>query len=304
MAAFAKSVNEVEAKLAKLFTKEGRLRGLSFTPRPDDVFVTTSAKAGTTWVQQIVHQLRTRGSMDFEEITEVIPWVEAATDIGIDLEAEQVATPRAFKTHCWYDHCPKGGKYIVVMRNPRAVAPSLYKMLAGWWFLPSDIDVNTFVRSFWLARGKPQSKLENSSYWHFYASWWPHRHDSNVLWLFYEDMLEDHLGSVKKIATFINCGADDEELHQLVVKQSSLEFMKKHVVKYDDHLLKSKRNEAIDVPKDASGAAKVNEGNNEAYKAMLSPEVIQAIDDAWKLMEDATGFSCYEDLRKNSSFTK
>ncbi len=42
----------------------------------------TSPKCGTTWVQQIVHQLRSRGSMDFEEISIPVPWIEMAHDLG------------------------------------------------------------------------------------------------------------------------------------------------------------------------------------------------------------------------------
>jgi hypothetical protein len=62
-------------------------------------------KEGTTWVQQICHQLRTGGDMEFEEISQVVPWIELARDQGQDLEAEQVVPPRCFKTHCWYGHC-------------------------------------------------------------------------------------------------------------------------------------------------------------------------------------------------------
>ena len=57
-------------------------------------------------MQQICHQLRTGGDMEFEEISQVVPWIELEHDQGQDLEAEQVAPPRCFKTHCWYDHCP------------------------------------------------------------------------------------------------------------------------------------------------------------------------------------------------------
>jgi hypothetical protein len=37
-------------------------------------------KEGTIWVQQICHQLRTGGDMEFEEISQVVPWIELARD--------------------------------------------------------------------------------------------------------------------------------------------------------------------------------------------------------------------------------
>jgi len=68
-----RSLEEFGGLMARMFTKEAREKGLAFKPRPTDVFIATYAKAGTTWMQQIVHGLRTNGSMAFEEITEVVP---------------------------------------------------------------------------------------------------------------------------------------------------------------------------------------------------------------------------------------
>ena len=48
--------------------------GRSFIPRASDVFIVTYPKCGTTWMTQIVHQIRSSCSMDFGEITEECPW--------------------------------------------------------------------------------------------------------------------------------------------------------------------------------------------------------------------------------------
>jgi hypothetical protein len=69
----ATNLNELDSALSKLFSEESERRGLAFQPRPSDIFISPYAKCGTTWLQQIVHGLRTRGSMDFEEITSVTP---------------------------------------------------------------------------------------------------------------------------------------------------------------------------------------------------------------------------------------
>jgi hypothetical protein len=100
--------------------------------RPTDIFVVTYPKCGTTWMQQIVHGLRTNGSMDFEEISEVMPWTIVAHDCGQDINSEQVASPRAFKSHECYEEVPKGGKYIYVSREPREVLVSFYHFLLSW----------------------------------------------------------------------------------------------------------------------------------------------------------------------------
>jgi hypothetical protein len=43
---------------------------------------------------------------------QVVPWLELAYDQGQDLNATQYGDddgiPRVFKSHAWYDHCPKG----------------------------------------------------------------------------------------------------------------------------------------------------------------------------------------------------
>src|SRR5512147_1523610 len=95
----ATSVSEIAEKFENFRTPEGEAHGLAYQSHPTDVFVVTPAKCGTTWMQQIVHGLRTRGSMDFDEITRVVPWIEMAQDMGIDIYKPQPADPRAFKTH-------------------------------------------------------------------------------------------------------------------------------------------------------------------------------------------------------------
>ena len=72
---------------------------------------------------QIVQSLRTRGGMDFDEISTIIPCLEMAGDAGVDVEREQPGSFRAYKTHFWRHDCPKqaGVRYIVVVRDPEEV---------------------------------------------------------------------------------------------------------------------------------------------------------------------------------------
>ena len=47
-------------------------RGINFKPRGDDVMVVTPGKCGTTWMQQVVHQLRSGGDMSYRNIGDVV----------------------------------------------------------------------------------------------------------------------------------------------------------------------------------------------------------------------------------------
>lgn len=49
-------------------TLAGKTKGHQFQPGPEDVFIVSPPKCGTTWVCQIVQSLRSRGDMSFEEI--------------------------------------------------------------------------------------------------------------------------------------------------------------------------------------------------------------------------------------------
>jgi hypothetical protein len=129
-----------------MHSEESVAVGRGMTARPTDVFVVTYPKCGTTWMTQIVHALRTRGSMDFGEITEVCPWDILAHDCKQDLGADQCAEPRVFKSHESFGDIAKGGRYIYVARNPLDAFFSFFKFLPSFTGLKAgDIDEATFA---------------------------------------------------------------------------------------------------------------------------------------------------------------
>merc|ERR1719277_20495 len=94
----------------------------SFEAQQGDVMIVTYPKTGTTWCQQLCHQLRTGGHTDFEEISEerIVPWLEVSPSVGIDASLPQVASPRCFKTHQMLSALTflegAGSRYICVVR--------------------------------------------------------------------------------------------------------------------------------------------------------------------------------------------
>ena len=286
----ATSLSELEAIFKNFRTPEGEAHGLAYQPNPTDVFVVTPAKCGTTWMQQIVHGLRTRGSMDFDEITRVVPWIEMAKDMGIDIYKPQVANPRAFKTHKNLDNVPKGGKYICVVRDPKDAMLSLYRFFEGWIFEKDSISLEDFALNFYIG-------TDGRGYWDHIQALWGRRNDQNVLPLCYEDMKQDLPRAVERVAKFMEIDLDNE-LKDIVVTQSDFKFMNEHNHKFDDHIVRDTRNAVCGIPMDGT-TSKVKSGNVGESKNGVSDEVKAEFDKMWNEKITANiGLRSYEDLRK------
>jgi hypothetical protein len=244
------AVEQMKRKLSGLETEAGRLDGLSLALRPSDVVIATTPKAGTTMVQQLVHQLRSGGDDAFDEISQQVPWIELAHDHGIDIHGDQRFHPRAFKTHLWHPSLPRGGRRIVVLRRPTDVLSSLYHFFEGWFFRPGDIRLSEFAHAFWLSRGTPSSDLENAGFAEHLVSWWRQRRSDDTLVLLYEDLVRDLPREVRRVSNFLSLGTS-EPVQADAVKRTSFEYMKAREHQFDEHLTKEARNKACGLPEDA-----------------------------------------------------
>ena len=275
-------------RLKYFATPEGWQRGLDYKPDPTDVFIVTPPKCGTTWMQQIVHGLRTRGSMDFDEITRVVPWINMAFDMGIDIYAPQVAEPRAFKTHSTLKEVPQGGKYIIVLRNPSDALLSDYLFCGGMFFEKGSISLETFAR---------EDFIPARDIWNHIIAFWDRRKDGNILPLCYENMKEDLPQTIERVASLIGIQLD-EELKQIVLKQSDIRFMREHAAQFEDHIIRETRSAAMRLPLDGQ-LSKVRNGVVGESKLAVPEEIKKELEDIWR--EEITpkfGLNSYEDLRQ------
>ena len=93
-----------------------RLVDLAYAPRRDDVFLVSYPGSGTAWMQMILHQLTTDGSMAFPHISERMPHLERVHFTKRDLEA--LPSPRVFRTHQPYEKVLKSpAKYLYLVRE-------------------------------------------------------------------------------------------------------------------------------------------------------------------------------------------
>ena len=199
--------------------KSGRL---TFVPRPDDVYLASYARSGTTWLQMIVYQLITDGSMDFTHITEPIPYFERALAMGRDLN--QIASPRIFKTHLRFRELPKGpAKRIYIARNGKDVLVSCY-----YFFRANSPYKGTFDGFF---KNFMVGNVQSGSWFRHVAEWSSHAADPNVLFLRYEDLVNHFEPTVRRIAAFLGVSLSPDKYTQ-VAERCSFPFMKQHEVKF------------------------------------------------------------------------
>lgn len=267
-----RTMAQMRRALSGFATEAGVARGLAYRPDPTDVFISPYAKCGTTWMQQIVHGLRSGGDMGFSEITEVVPWIELAHDMGMADPAHQRFAPRAFKSHCTWDSIPKGGRYIVVFRDPADAMVSLWRFFDGWFFEAGAIGLEDFAAYYLDDR-------DGEDWWSHAASWWAMRERPEVLLLAYEEMRRDLPGTVDRVAGFI--GVSDPAAREVAMRQAGFAFMKAHAGQFDDHLVRRTRDAACGLP-EGGESSKVSQGQTGAGQAQLSDRIRAALDARWR----------------------
>ncbi|MEM8857208.1 MAG: sulfotransferase domain-containing protein [Chloroflexota bacterium] len=289
----ATTIEELEALFESSWPSDDENKPPTYHPRPTDVIITPHAKSGTTWLQQIAHGLRTRGSMNFGEITEVVPWIGVVHHFGWNINAEQVAEPRLFKSHATWERLPRGARYVVAYRHPYDVFVSQYRFEEGWFFEPNTISLAEYCH--WYLS---EAKGNQPYYFTHLLSWWAQRDNENVLLLCYEDMKADLSGVIRQMAHFMRIELD-AELFEIVHRQSSREFMLTHKSHFDDRHVRRLTEEGAGLP--PGDSHKVTQGDVDDGRYLLPDETKKVLDELWqKHIGAELGFANYESLRQAS----
>ena len=261
----------------------------AYRPRSDDVIISPAGKCGTTLLQQTFHTLRTRGDMDFDDISRVVPWIETAGALNLDINAEQVAEPRGFKSHLSWDQIPKGAKYIVSLRDPQDAFVAGYRFMEGWYFEPGTISFEEFFdeRKKGLGKGR--------DHWSHLVSWWGQRDNPNVLLLAYEHMVEEKELAISRVAEFCNISLDDELL-AVTLEHTSRDFMLAHKDRFDDAMMRELSERAGGLPK-GSDSAKVRAAGAQPRRDELPDAIRAGLAEIWRSeVTPHTGFADFAEL--------
>ena len=213
--------------------------------RDDDIVISTYAKSGTTWTQQIVAQLLFGPDPDLE-VAQMSPWLDLRVPPkAVKLPMVEAQTHRRFlKTHLPLDaltFSPEA-KYIYIGRDGRDVVWSMhnhhfnanqlwYEALndtpgrVGPPIGPPPADVRQYFREWLEGDGHP--------FWPFWENvrtWWEFRHLPNVLFVHFANLKRDMPTEMRRIAEFLEIPVDETKW-DVVLEYCSFDWMKRNATK-------------------------------------------------------------------------
>lgn len=211
-----------------------------FAFRDDDIIISTYAKSGTTWVQQIVSQLLFNGQAGLP-VADMSPWLDLRVppkEIKL-AEVEKQTHRRFLKTHLPVDalvFSPRA-RYIYIGRDGRDVVWSMYNHHANanqaWYEALNDTPGRVgppierppeSIRQYfqdWMDR-------DGHPFWPFWEnirSWWEIRALPNVLLLHFENLKQDMPGEIRRIADFLDVRIDENKWPD-ILNHCSFDYMK------------------------------------------------------------------------------
>ena len=211
-----------------------------FKFRDDDIIISTYAKSGTTWMQQIVAQLLYGPNPDLE-VAEMSPWLDIRVPPkAVKLPAVEAQTHRRFiKTHLPVDalvFSPRA-RYIYIGRDGRDVVWSFYNHHVNanetWYSALNDTpgrvgppiepppsDVRQYWRD-WMDR----DGFPFWSFWENVRTWYAIRELPNVLLVHFTTLKRDMPGEMRRIAAFLGIPVDEAKWPK-ILGYCSFDWMK------------------------------------------------------------------------------
>jgi aryl sulfotransferase len=211
--------------------------------RPDDVFVVTPPKCGTTWMQTIVALLLSGDPEVETELSVKMPWIDIRvremSEVAARLDA--MTRRRSMKSHTPMDGLPLDSEahYICVFRHPLDAHFSYRKHVRNipmpWfdlWYPEDDFDGVTFRR---FLDGGPEGfdtdAMPLAHILRHYKAALAVADQPNVSLFHYADMTRDLAGTFAKLAGLLDISHPQYILDELV-QAATFDHMKANAERY------------------------------------------------------------------------
>ncbi|OWF54960.1 sulfotransferase 1A1-like [Mizuhopecten yessoensis] len=185
--------------------------------RTDDIFICAYVKAGTHWMWEIVNMLL-RGSAEYDKTVKE----ENMIDFHFPKEFENLESPRVFNSHFTWRHLPteirdKKCKIIFLQRNPKDTAVSYFHHMKNLKIYGIEDDCGDFIDLFMKGRGPGyKSWFDYTLEWQEFIEDTSHR--VPILSLMYEDLKQNPVAQVQKVAEFLKIQSDTQLVRSIAEK--------------------------------------------------------------------------------------
>ncbi|XP_039285780.1 luciferin sulfotransferase [Nilaparvata lugens] len=270
-------------------------RIINLEVRPDDVWLVSFPRTGSTWTQEMVWCIC--NDLDYERAQQPgifrTPLIELTAVLGneegdwkeelgnsVDLvEAMPKGQPRFIKTHLPLELLPKQltivkPKIVYVARNPKDMCVSYYHYCK----LVHNLDgpFEDFCELF-LANKAPYGPIWD----HIRGFWKLHKESDNVMFVKYEDMKKNHVQCIKDTTKFFNKPELSDTQIQSLIDHLSFNKMKENPALNLEAFLKVKNGENFQSKDDNEKF--IRKGVIGDWKNYMSPELSAKFD---KWMEE------------------
>jgi len=253
------------------------IAGRNFFVHPDDTFLVSYPKSGSTWARFLVAALANpEETVSFLNIDRLLPSISSRSKRDLRNQPR----PRLIKSHEYFD--ARYQNVIYVVRDPRDVVLSQYRFFLKRGAIDDGYALDRFVSRFLAG-----SLNDYGSWGENVGSWLAARQGSKrFLLLRYEDMLLETGKELMKVAGFLGKDVTPEHLARCV-EQGSAERMRDLEKKQGDQWVTTK-GKRKDVP--FVGAAKAG-----GWKSGLAAEHVAQIESAWGPLMRYVGYETSTD---------
>ncbi|POI22090.1 hypothetical protein CIB84_014161 [Bambusicola thoracicus] len=194
-----------------LHTAESLQFATNFPFRDTDVVIVTYPKSGTTWMQEILTLLYSRGDTQPAKTIpnwERAPWLE---QIHFRSSLRDTATHRLITSHLPARVLgPRlqgsKAKVIYVARNPKDVVVSYYHFHHLAKFLPDPVSFDAFLQQFL------EGKVHYGSWFEHVKGWLGQRQLLNIIYVTYEELHQDLRGTAQRLCSFLGVTPEPQTL--------------------------------------------------------------------------------------------